>query len=555
VGGHRLIEALRRSAAQDGEVRASGATGGTLPGRATGDEELRQAWRALENQFDATHGGFGRAPKFPQPVTLEFLMAHHLRTGAPSALEMAVHTLRRMAAGGMRDHLGGGFHRYSVDARWLVPHFEKMLYDNALLARVYLDAWRVTDSDDLRDVLTDTLDYLVDDMHAQTGGFYSARDADSRDEGGASAEGAFYVWTKREVDALLGTEESKLFCRVYDVTEQGNFEGSNILHLPHSIGAIAHSEDLSTSDVDRRLDAARQKLLVRRGDRDAPFRDEKVIVSWNGLAIRAFAEAGAALGRPDYVVVARDAADFIWTALRHDGRLLHSTIAGAATGNATGNSGFLDDHAALGNACLSLHAATLDPRWFEAAAWLADQVLEQFWDADAGLIYDTADDAEQLILRPRDPTDNATPSGPSLAAELLARMGRLVGDTRQLEVARRIVDTEGDALLRFGSAFGRMLSVLHRLDSPPVEIAIVGGDDEDTKALIQAAHARLHPNLIITGVLDGSQAPRTPLLEGRSRIDGRPAAYVCSGYSCRLPVTTPEDLRREVTDIVGLPGR
>jgi len=544
AGSGRLLEALRQST-----------VGGDS--RLAGNEVLDGAWRTLANQFDDTHGGFGRAPKFPQPVTLEFLLRHHLRTGESTALEMAVHTLRRMAAGGMRDHLAGGFHRYSVDARWLVPHFEKMLYDNALLVRAYLDAWRVTDSDDLRDVVTHTLDYLVDDMRSPEGGFFSARDADSEGE-----EGVFYVWSKAEVESLLGEEESQLFCRVYDVTDAGNFEGKSILHLPHPLEAIAQSVGLSQSELERRLEAARATLLAHRADREAPFRDEKVIVSWNGLAIRAFAEAGAALGRQDYIDVAVDAADFIWRRLRHDDRLQHSAIdlaeqnqsaALSPEGSATETAGFLDDHAAFGNACLTLHEATLDARWLESAIWLAEEILNRFWDDEDGTVFDTADDAEQLIIRARDPMDNATPSGASLAAELLARLGSVMDDERYRAVARRIVDREAGALERYGPAFGRMLSVLHRLESAPLEIAIAGGDDEDTRALVREAHAALHTNIVVTGTLDGQAATPGPLLEGRGRLDGQATAYVCSGYTCQLPVTTAIDLRREVADILRSP--
>jgi hypothetical protein len=254
-GGKRLVEALARTSAPAGAVEASH------------EQLLDRAYRALSQRYDATHGGFGGAPKFPQPVTLELLLRHHVRTGEPRSLEMAVHTLRRMAAGGMRDHLGGGFHRYSVDARWLVPHFEKMLYDNALLARAYLDAWRVTGSDDLRDVATHTLDWLLADMRSPEGGFYAARDADSEGE-----EGTFYVWTPAEIEGVLGAVESRLFARLYDVSEGGNFEGKSILHLPHDPDAVARAEGLSSPDFARRMAAARAALLEVRARREPPFR-------------------------------------------------------------------------------------------------------------------------------------------------------------------------------------------------------------------------------------------------------------------------------------------
>ena len=523
-GGARLLEALRR-------VTASGERG------EADAHALEQAYRALASRYDAVHGGFGQAPKFPQPVTLDLLLRHHVRTGEPAALQMAVHTLRRMAAGGMRDHLGGGFHRYSVDARWLVPHFEKMLYDNALLARCYLDAYRVTGGADLRDIAIDTLDYLLDDMRSPAGGFYSARDADSEGE-----EGTFYVWTPEEVDGALDPDDARLFKRLYDVAPGGNFEGRSILHLAHEVEAVARTEGLATEELESRMARARAALLVVRGSREPPFRDDKALVSWNGYAIRALAEAGAALGRWDYVDAAAGSADFLWTVLRRGGRLLHTHLDGEAK-----ILGFLDDHGALGNALLSLHGATLDGRWLSAVRWLCEEILERFWDEEAGTVFDTASDAESLILRPREPMDNATPSGPSLAAELLTRAGHAFDDDRYRRAASRILDHDSEALLRYGSAFGRMLSVLDRRLTPPVEVVIVGRPDDDTtRSLIQAAHEAFLPNLLVLGRVDGDSAEPLPILEGRDLLEGRPAAYVCRGYACRLPVTEPDEVRREI---------
>jgi uncharacterized protein YyaL (SSP411 family) len=357
------------------------------------------------------HGGFGRAPKFPQPVTLELLVRHHARTGDSAALDMLVRTLRRMAAGGLRDHLAGGVHRYSVDSRWLVPHFEKMLYDNALLVRAYLHAYLVTGHEDLRVVVEQTLDYLVADMLPGSGGFACARDADSEGE-----EGVFYVWTPEEVEALLDPKTAKLFMRLYDVTPGGNFEGHNILHLPHDPEAVARAEGIPAEQLEERMAEARRVLLEARQSRPQPFRDDKVLVSWNAMAVRAFAEAGAALGRWDYVQVASRVADFLWTSLRPDGRLLHTWMDGRAKIDA-----FLDDHAALGNALLSLHGATLETRWLGPVRILCDEILDRFWDEETDAVFDTASDGEPLVLRPRDAMDNATPSGPSLSAELLDR--------------------------------------------------------------------------------------------------------------------------------------
>jgi uncharacterized protein YyaL (SSP411 family) len=522
--GSHLVTALARAAER------------ARPGKA-GADLLDGAYHALSNQYDAVHGGFGRAPKFPQPVTLELLLRHHVRTGEHAPLEMVVHTLRRMAAGGLRDHLAGGFHRYSVDARWRVPHFEKMLYDNALLAGAYLQAHQVTGHEDLRQVAEQTLEYLATDMRAPDGGFCSARDADSEGE-----EGLFYLWRPEELDELLPPEDARLFARVYDVSHEGNFEGRSILHLPHDPEAVAHAEGIGADELAARMEATRRRLLAARAEREPPFRDEKVLLSWNALALRAFAEAGAALGRADFVDVAKATADFIWSTLRPSGRLLHVYMAGEAKIDA-----FLDDHAALGNALLSLHAATLEARWLDAARWLCDEILARFWDEDAGTAFDTPSDATALVLRPRDAMDNATPSGPSLAAELFVRAGHVFDETRYRTAAERLLGYEVEALERYGPAFGRMLSVLDRSLADPVEVAIVARrDSAEARALVHEASRAFHRNLTQVGRGEDEVVAGVPLLEGRGLVDGRSAAFVCRHYACRLPVTDPGRLRAEL---------
>lgn len=524
-GSARLLKALRATGAVEAASTADADT-------------LSEAARVLGNRFDATWGGFGRAPKFPQPVTLDFLMTEHTRTGKTKLLEMAVHTLRRMAQGGMRDHLGGGFHRYSVDERWLVPHFEKMLYDNALMARAYIDAWRLTDSDDLRDVAESTLDYVLRDLTDPSGAFYSARDADSEGE-----EGTFYVWTPAQVESALGADVAELFCAAFDITERGNFEGRSIPHLPRDLSIVAEEAGLSLTVVETRLALARSKLVRERGKREAPFRDEKVLTSWNGMMVRAFAEAGAAFGRRDYLTAAAKSAGFLWDHHRVDGRLLHTSMDGVAKQYA-----FLDDHAALGNACLSLYEATLDPMWYERSLWLAEEILERFWDEAEATVFDTPHDGESLIIRPRDPMDNATPSGPSLAAELLQRLGHLTSEGRFTDRARAIVQRESDALGQYSPAFGRMLVVLERLVAPPLEIAVSGRDVEEVAALLREAHRVAHPSKIIGGWLGSVAPPPLPLFQGRTAPEGRATAWVCSGYACRLPVHDAAALRLEVVD-------
>ena len=312
---HEITQALAQSTTA--RVRGDGSDAPPAP---AADERLAaHAMRALAANFDPVHGGFGSAPKFPQPMLLGFLLRHHHRTGDEQALTMAVHTLRRMAAGGMRDHLGGGFHRYSVDARWLVPHFEKMLYDNALIARAYLEGWQATGSADLRSVSTSTIDYVLADLRDPQGGFLAARDADSEGE-----EGRFYVWTTEEVEAVLGPAEAPLFQRIYDISAEGNFEGRNILHLPHDPAAIARAEGITPDALDARLTAARKRLLEARADRPEPFRDVKVIAGWSALMVRTLAEAGGALGRADYLDAARAGARFLLDQVRDpEGRPMH----------------------------------------------------------------------------------------------------------------------------------------------------------------------------------------------------------------------------------------
>ncbi len=531
AGTARLVEALTRSS-------IAGAP------RRTGLPMVDRACRVLADRYDPVHGGFGGAPKFPQPVTLELLLRQHLRTGEASYLEMVVHTLRRMAAGGLRDHLGGGFHRYSVDARWLIPHFEKMLYDNALLATAYLDAYRATGAEDLRDVAVETLEYVVEDMRDEQGGFYSARDADSEGE-----EGLFYVWTPSQLRDVLG-EEAALFSRVFGVTERGNFEGRSHLYLPTPLEAVARTEGTDEAELHRRLGEAKAKLLAVRDSREPPFRDEKVLVSWNGLALRAFAEAAATLGRDDFLSVAVSNGEFLWEELRIGDRLQHSWIAGEAKIH-----GFLDDHASLGNAFLSLHSATLDTRWLERATWLADEILTRFLDPDTGLLFDTPDDGESLIVRPRDATDSATPSGVSMAAELFARLGRLLDEPRFTDAARAAIDAEADLLEQAGPAFGRLLSVLDRLAASPVEIAIVGtpGDGATTE-LVAAAHGEALRNVVVTGTTPEAAEATSPLLRGRGLVDGQPAAYVCQDYACGLPATTADGLRQQIANLSSQAG-
>ena len=534
------------------ERASRGAPGGDPQGEPSTpglDEGLPvRAAQGLLRHLDPTHGGFGRAPKFPQPAVLEFLLAHHAATGEPGALEAATHTLRSMARGGIRDHLAGGFHRYSVDRRWLVPHFEKMLYDNALLAPAYLRAYQLTGEVELLEVAVETLDYLLADMRTPDGAFYAARDADSEGE-----EGAYYVWDRDEVDELLDADDARIFRLCYDVSSSGNFEGRNILHLPHDLEGVARNEELSLDELSVVLARCRTRLLEARDERVPPQRDSKVLANWNGLTLRALAEVGAALGDTEdwretgrrYLEAAREGTAFLLTALRPRGRLLHQVPAEGDRHIPA----FLDDVAAMGHACFSLHEATLEARWLEEAVALADEVEDRFRDESSGLLFDTPDDGENLVVRPREVVDNAVPSGNSLAAELFVRVGRLLGRPEWEEAARELVEAQADGLVRMPTGFGRLLTVARILTLPPVEIALVDGDGLDP--LLARAHRLFLPGRVITGRLEGEAPPfPTPLLEDRDAREGRATAYVCRNYACQAPVTTPEELDQALEAVV-----
>ncbi|MDT8341700.1 MAG: thioredoxin domain-containing protein [Longimicrobiales bacterium] len=490
------------------------------------------AYRDLEARFDATHGGFGGAPKFPQPVTLEFLLAYGVWRREAPAVEMVVHTLRRMAAGGLRDHLGGGFHRYSVDAAWGVPHFEKMLYDNALLARLYLDAWRVTGAEDLREVCEETLDYLLRDLRAPEGAFYAARDADSEGE-----EGRYYVWTPASLAAATrgcDPEAVRLFTRLHPVEPAGNFEGATVLSLPHPVEAVAHAEGLTPAELRERVAPVRQALLRARAKREAPFRDEKVICSWNAFAVRALAEAGAALDRDDLLAAARAGGRFLADRLAPADGVRRIWADGRAR-----IPGFLEDWAALGNAFLSLHEATLEPEWLSRARMAGDGMLARFLDAD-GLLYDSPSDGERLVVRPRDLADGATPSGNALAVELFLRGGALLDRPEWSAVADDVLAREAGGMARFPSAFGRLLAQVVRREAEPLEVVLAGPPgDPRTRALLAEVHRRYHPARVVAGTdsADDGAGLRLPAFEGRAPAGGAPSAWVCRHFTCRAPVT------------------
>jgi len=510
----------------------------------TGDDDfeslLNRATARILRGFDPEHGGFGQAPKFPQPVVLDLLLRRYVQNGNAEVLDAVVTSLGKMARGGIRDHLGGGFHRYSVDREWLVPHFEKMLYDNALLAGCYLRGFQASGDVFLRRTCVEILDDLLTDFLSPEGAFYTAWDADSEEE-----EGLYYLWTLDEVEELLTDEEARLFARAYDVSEAGNFEGKNILHLPEDLEALARQEGISLADLEERLARSRRVLGEARRKRIPPLRDEKILAGWNGLAIRALAEAGAALDEPRFLAAARRAADWLLDALRPEGRLLHQIAGGEAKTFA-----FLEDVAGFGNALLSLHEATLEGRWLDEAVRLDEEVELRFRDPRSGLLYDAPDDGETLLIRPREVTDSPSPSGVSLAAELRLRLGRILGDPKRVEEAREIVIAEGGAAAGMPAAFARLLVVAEELASPSIEIVILGGEDEATRSFLREAHRTALPGKVITGSLELGETRRDHLLlEGKRRLEGSTTVYLCQNSVCLAPTTELSQLAVEIAAI------
>jgi uncharacterized protein len=486
------------------------------------EDLLRVAHDALRTAFDPEWGGFGSAPKFPQPMTLEFLLRCHLR-GYRDSLEMATVTLDRMADGGIHDQLGGGFHRYSTDRVWLVPHFEKMLYDNAQLARLYLHAWQVTGRDRYREVVNDTLDYLLREMRQPDGGFSSAQDADTE-----GVEGRFFVWSWDELTGVVGDEVAAFL----GASPEGNWEGTNVLRR-------------TDAPVPGDLEESRRRLLERRQGRVRPATDDKVLAAWNGLAIQAFAEAGRVLGEPRYVEAAERAADFVLTALRGpDGRLLRAWRDGRTSGPA-----YADDHALMATACLALYETTFEPRWMHEARALAGDLLRLFHDPEGGGFFQTGSDAERLVLRPKELFDNAVPSANSVAAEVLQRLSLLTGDAELETAGVSAVRLVRDLLARAPSGFGHALGALDLYLSASKEVAVAGDPaSEDTRRLIDEVWRRYLPNAVLAAAHpdDAEAVKAVPLLAERELVDGKPAAYVCERFVCQRPVTEPSDLAAQL---------
>ena len=507
--GEKLVAAIQeRNATQLGTAQPL--LSSTLE---TGFQQLRQT-------FDGVHGGWGGAPKFPQPMALEFLLRYQHVHADSEAGQMAFQTLEAMARGGMYDQLGGGFHRYAVDQRWLVPHFEKMLYDNAQLARVYLHAWQLNGDQFFRTIAEEILDYVAREMLSPEGGFYATQDADSEGE-----EGRFFIWSVAEIEELLGAEAPS-FIAAYGVTEAGNFEGRNILEF--------------VGELDQRADfaAARNKLLAARERRVCPARDEKIITSWNGLMLAAFAEAARLLEHEGYLQIAEQNAEFLLRELQGaKWRLFHTWKDGAAKVN-----GQLEDYAHLAMGLLELYQTTFDVRWYTAARELVETMIEHF-SAPRGF-FDTSDDHEKLIVRPRGLQDSALPSGNAMAAELLLRLAGLAVEPYYTELAHLSLEPMQTMLSQYPLGFAQWLLALDYALSHPREVAIIGAPDSaETRSLLELCTRSYRPHQVVAFAPPTEANLLPPLLQAREQIEGRATAYVCVDQTCKPPVTDPVELR------------
>lgn len=478
------------------------------------------AFSRFVRTYDPRDGGWGGAPKFPASMSMEFLLRYWKRTGNENALTMVKHTAEKIACGGIYDQLGGGFHRYSVDAVWLVPHFEKMLYDNAQLVRIYLHLYQITKEDLFKRIAVETLEYIRREMIGPEAGFCSTQDADSEGE-----EGKFFVWTPEEIQAVLGHDSSKVFCEFYNVTSEGNFEGRNILNVRN------HDEKTVVE-----LSASRKLLFDEREKRIKPNRDEKVLTSWNGLMLAAFAEASAVLGSDEYLTIAKRNADFLIENLKDDGRLLRTWKDGRAKLN-----GYIEDHANLADGLIELFQVSGDERYLNEAIRLADTMITEFWDEDGGGFFFTSNDHEELIVRNKDFYDNATPSGNSVAADVLLKLAKLLGDERYERFGLTVLRLASVQAKQHPQGFGRLLATAEFYFGEVKEVAIVGDADNDLQRELWSEYRPFK----IVAIGDGTGS-NVPLLKDRTLIDGKATAYVCEGFVCQRPVNRPEELAKMI---------
>ena len=507
---------------------------------------LDSAYTKIASQFDSQYGGFGSAPKFPQPMNLDFLLRIYARTNNATALAMVEKTLERMAVGGIYDQLGGGFHRYSVDQIWLAPHFEKMLYDNAQLAQIYCRAYQATGRSFYKGIAEETLDYILREMTSPEGGFYSAQDADSEGD-----EGKFFVWNPEEITAVLGNFNSSVFCFFYDVTRSGNWEGKSILHIDRDMNEVAKKFNLTLKETAEILEGSRTRLFTVREKRIKPGLDDKILASWNGLAMAAFAECGVVFDRPDYLEAAEKNSSFIMSKMTDFEvektsnpdwlcRMKRTYRSGEAKLNA-----YLEDYAFVIDGILWLYEATGDERHFHNASLLIAPMTYLFWDEAGSGFFATSSDHEALIQRPKDWDDNAIPAGNSVAVEVLLRWAffhEKGGKNREL--AEQTLKKMASVLEKHPTSFARLLCALDFYLADVTEIAILGDpNDESTKRLKKTVYDSYRPNKVVVSAPHGySEGSEQPLLENRPLLDGKPTAYVCRNFLCQKPVNSPEEL-------------
>ena len=498
---------------------------------------VRQAVDSLSRLFEPVHGGFGGAPKFPATMVLGLCLRHYHVAQDRAAIEMVTRTLQRMAGGGIYDQIGGGFHRYSVDEQWLVPHFEKMLYDNALLIRLYLDAYLTTRDERYARVARGTVNYLLREMFHPDGGFYSSQDADSEGE-----EGIFFLWTLDEVIDRLGDDEARLFSKAFDVTGGGNFQHKNILHVQRPVEALAEEFQISPEEVAQRLEQSKARLLACRDRRVKPFRDEKILTSWNGLALSALAEAIKVFNIDAHRTTAIKTADFIWNHLQRDGRLFRTWTAGSAKLNA-----YLDDYAFVIAAHLDLYEALQDLRYLDRALTLTDSMMSDFLDQHTGDFFFTAHSHDVPMSRPKTAHDQSIPSGMAVAAHCLLRLATYTGRTTWWDTAVRLLANYTTEMKNNPYAMASMLAASDFAIRRPSEIIIAGAANAPgTSHLLRQVHHTYLPNEVICLVPPGSTAAplAEELINGRVAINGEPTAYVCRNAVCSQPVTSPTALRR-----------
>ena len=530
------VEQAARALTEHLQRAASPSTGSHTVDKRT----LDLAFRSLARSFDMRSAGFGGAPKFPPSMSLDFLLRHAVRTGESLALEMVVKTFSAMHRGGIFDQVGGGIHRYSVDAEWLVPHFEKMLYDNALFARLGVRLWQVTRDPDAREATEQTLDWVIREMRDEGGAFHSSLDADSEGH-----EGRFYVWTRDEFVAVCGPDANVAEAH-WGVSHEGNFEGRNILFVPHGVEATAARTGKSADQVRAGITSARQRLYYARSVRPWPTKDNKVIASWNGLMIRAFVEAARAFEREDYRAAAESAGRYLARTLVRDGRVFRSSLDDRVSGP-----GMLEDFSAAALAFFDLYGLTFDTSWLRLSRTITERTIELFHDASTDTLYDTAVDHERLLVRPREVTDNATPSGTSLTAELLLAWAELDDIPEWRSMAERIVASVGEAIAQYPQALGHLAGVGDTIVNGTTQVAIVGDvGHEGFQDLSRKIGDIFTPALTLAGG-DPKDEDQPSLMRNRTAIGGVPTAYVCRGFTCDLPSPDPVELERQVKRLIG----